>query len=143
MKPIVSMNSSTGMPFSIWTSLKASSANCGLCVWGVWPLAEVTTSRQRIAAANDANDANGRINRFFKRPFASLALLAAKNILTSFSEYSEDPCCLRQPRLRIIGQRPAIGPEVAIYMVSLEELKELGGSLHEPVVSHSSRGKPE
>jgi hypothetical protein len=51
MKPIVSMNSSTGIPFKIWMSLKTSSAICGLCVCAVWPLAEVTASRHTIAVA--------------------------------------------------------------------------------------------
>ena len=37
-KPIVSMNSSTGIPLRIWTSLKTSSAICGFCSCAAWPL---------------------------------------------------------------------------------------------------------
>ena len=35
--PIVPMNSSTGMPFRIWTFLKTSSAMRGCCACGAWP----------------------------------------------------------------------------------------------------------
>src|SRR3989442_1269048 len=36
-------------------SLKASSANCGLCVWGVWPLADVMKKTQRKPEARSQN----------------------------------------------------------------------------------------
>src|SRR5436190_8778673 len=41
--PIVSMNSSTGMPFRSWTFLKTSSAICGL---GCWARANPPANRQ-------------------------------------------------------------------------------------------------
>ena len=36
----------------------------------------------KVLAANDANDANGRINGFFERPFASFASFAAKTFVS-------------------------------------------------------------
>src|SRR6266704_217415 len=62
MKPIVAMNSSTGIPLSTWTFLKTSSAIGGLAPagWpagGVWPLAGKALSgpfsRQRTAAPSN------------------------------------------------------------------------------------------
>src|SRR5439155_16945149 len=38
-----------------------------------WKLIHEETQRHKVLAANYANDANGRINRFFERPFASFA----------------------------------------------------------------------
>ncbi len=54
--PIVSMNSSTGIPLSTWTFVKTSSAICGRCAWpagAVWaacPLANATPRRQANVA---------------------------------------------------------------------------------------------
>src|SRR6267378_732959 len=229
-------------------SLKASSANCGLCICGAWPLAEVMKKTQRKPEARSQNGnhdqslvpilasgfwllASGFLCVSFLRLIRSLLFLNTQKTLVAFGidadkegflfgiqtqifadvpirlsvglgtpqsrlnpirrvnpvenllvadpgcrvrlrvgEYELhlqmigihqpvalfqthllavrrtkliDPCgtvetgrrdneCVslplacgipKPPRLRIIGQRPAIGPEVAIYMVSLEELK--------------------
>jgi len=57
MKPIVAMNSSTGMPLSTWTFLKTSSAMRGLalgaCAVAVfWPQAADTLSIQTASVRN-------------------------------------------------------------------------------------------
>src|SRR2546425_1939140 len=49
--PIVSMNSSTGIPLSTWTFVKTSSAICGFSAWAAWPLAKATPKRQTVNVA--------------------------------------------------------------------------------------------
>src|SRR5439155_10574136 len=56
--PIVPMNSSTGMPFSTWTFLKACSDICAAepaCAWAVIASATVVTQASANEAATNAH----------------------------------------------------------------------------------------